>query len=111
MKSARGNAAQRRPNLSHRRPSGEIPASAVYGFPMLENQFNVLQSIEPGVSTSQVQGEERLIDPRSTRLSRQQAYQDSKLQSELMTRELCQMEELSTLCGKSSSVPWGSHGR
>ena len=73
MKPTVGKIAQKRLNPSHRRPSGEIPASAVFGFPVSENQFNVLQSTEPVVSTNQVQGEERLIDPRSTRLSRQQA--------------------------------------
>ena len=73
MKSTSGNAAQRRPNPSTRRPSEEVPASAVFDFPVSENQFRLLQSIEPTMSTSRVQREERLIDPRSTRLSRLQA--------------------------------------
>ena len=91
MKPAVGKVAQRRPQPSHRRPSGEIRTSAVYGFLVSKNQFKVLQSSESAVSQSQVQREDRLVDPRSTRLSRLQA------QSELMARKLFQVEEVSTL--------------
>ena len=45
----------------------------MYGFPVSKNQFRVLQSSESAVSQSSVQIEDRLIDPRSTRLSRLQA--------------------------------------
>ena len=86
MKPTDGNATQRRPNPSTQRPSEEVPTSAVF-----ENQFNVLQLAKSAVSQSQVQREDRLIDPGSTRL------RDYKLQEELKTKKLCQMKEFSTL--------------
>ena len=55
----------------------------MYGFPVLENQFNALQSTEPVVSQSQVQREDGLIDPRSTRLSRLQAAKRAEDQETL----------------------------
>ena len=73
MKLVSRNSAQRKPQPSHRRPSEEIPASAVFEFPILVNQFNVLQALEPAMSTSQEQIQDRLIDPRRTRLTRLQA--------------------------------------
>ena len=73
MESTSSSAAQRRPNPSNRRPSEGNPASAVFGFPVSENQFRLLQNSKTAESTSQVQREEGLMDPRSTRLSRLQA--------------------------------------
>ena len=73
MKSTNWKAAQRRSNPFTRHPSEENPASAVFGFLVSENQFNVLHHSEFAVPQSQVQREEGLIDPRSTRLSRLQA--------------------------------------
>ena len=72
MKPTDGNATERRPNPSTRHPSEEVPSSAMFGFPVSENQFNVLQSSEPAVSLSREQRGDRLIDPRNTRLSRLQ---------------------------------------
>ena len=86
MKPVSGNSAQRRPQSSHRRPSGEIPASAVFGFPVSENQFNILQYTEPAVSQSRVQREDGLIDPRTTRLSRLQAARRADDQETLAIR-------------------------
>ena len=55
------------PQSVNHRPSGGNPASEMFGFPVSANQYTVLQ---PAVSQSQVQNEEGLVDPRSTRLSR-----------------------------------------
>ena len=61
---------RKEPQASNRRPRSErIPAS-VFGFPVAANQYSVLQSAEfqsPG------QGEEGLVDPRTTRHLRQAA--------------------------------------
>ena len=86
MKSISGNAAQRRPNPPTRRPSEEIPTSAVFGFLVSESQFRVLQSTEPAVSTNRVQRKERLIDLRSTRLSRLQSANRTDDQETLLNR-------------------------
>ena len=45
----------------------------MFGFPVSVNQFNVLQASEPAVSTSREQIQDRLVDPRRTRLARLQA--------------------------------------
>ena len=73
MESTNDTAAQRRPQTPNRRPNEGNPASAVFGFPVSEKQFRLLQNSKTAESTSQVQREEGLIDPRSTRLSRLQA--------------------------------------
>ena len=54
-------------------PKTEIPSVAVFGFPVLVNQFQVLQDSRSAESTSQSQREDRLVDPRKTRLVRLQA--------------------------------------
>ena len=56
--------AQQRPQSFNHRPSGGNPASEMFGFPVAANQFTVLQFAE---FQSQVQREEGLVDPRSTR--------------------------------------------
>ena len=61
----------------------EIPSSSVFGFPVLKNQFQFLEESGPTVSQSQVQREERLIDPKSTRLSRLQAERRTEGQETL----------------------------
>ena len=73
MKPASENAAPRRPNQSTRCPQIEIPSSSVFGFLVSENQFQFLQESAFAVSQSLVQIEDKLIDPRSTRLSRLRA--------------------------------------
>ena len=49
------------------RPSGGNLPSEVFGFPVAVNQFNALQTIKPAESQSQLQREEGLVDPRTTR--------------------------------------------
>ena len=73
MKPTKETTAQRRPNPSTRRPKEEIPSNAMFGFLVSTNQFNVLQDSESAMSTNQVQGEDSLVNPRSTRLQRLQA--------------------------------------
>ena len=73
MKLAVGNATPRRLNQPSQYPRIEIPLRSVFGFPVSENQFQFLQESTIAVSQSSVQIEDRLIDPRSTRLSRLQA--------------------------------------
>ena len=73
MKPANENVAPRRPQQPTQRPQTEIPSSSVFGFPMSENKFQFLQESTSAVSQSSIQIEDKLIDPRSTRLSRSQA--------------------------------------
>ena len=73
MKLAVGNKAPKGPNQPTQRPKTEIPSSSVYGFPVSDNQFQLLQDSQPSMSTNQSQSQDRLIDPRRTRLARQQA--------------------------------------
>ena len=55
-----------------------------FGFLVSTNQFNVLQESEPATSTSQVQGEDSLVNPRTTRLQRLQATRRAKDQGYLL---------------------------
>ena len=73
MKLVNSNAASGRPNQPTRCPQTEIPSNSVYGFPVSSNQFQLLQDSQPVVSTSQSQTQDRLIDPRTTRLARLRA--------------------------------------
>ena len=73
MKPVVQNEAPKGPNQPTRRPQIEIPSSFVFGFPVSVNPFQFLQESTSAVSHSSVQIEGKLIDPRSTRLSRQQA--------------------------------------
>ena len=72
MEPTNDSVAQQSPYSFNHHHSGGNSASAVLGFLVSNNQFNVLQ---PAVSQSQIQNEDGLIDPRSTRLSRLQAAQ------------------------------------
>ena len=83
IKTTSGNVAPRRPNSPTRRPRAEIPSNSVFGFSVSENQFQSLQRSEPAESQSKVQGEDRLIDPRSTRFSRLQATRRTEDQETL----------------------------
>ena len=58
---------QQRPHSVNQRPSGGTLASEVFGFPIAENQFNALQILQPAKSQRQLQREEGLVDPRTTR--------------------------------------------
>ena len=73
MKPAVKNEAPREPQQPTQLPKTEIPSSSVYGFPVSSNQFQLLQESQPAVSTSPSQIQDRLIDPRKTRLARLQA--------------------------------------
>ena len=55
------------------------------GFPISLNQFNVLQDSEYAMSQSQVQEEDRLIDPKSTRQQRFQASRRAEEQGILLS--------------------------
>ena len=73
MKPVNEIATPRGPQQSSKSSKSEIPSRTVFEFSISSNQFNVLQKTESAVSTSQGQSEDRLIDPRRTRLARQQA--------------------------------------
>ena len=74
MKPAVQSEAPKRPKKPTQLPSSEIPYSSVFGFPVAENQFQLLQeSRSAAVSQRAEQSEDRSNDLRSTRLSRQQA--------------------------------------
>ena len=77
--------AQRRPNQPSQLPRTEIPSSSVYGFPVLVNPFQSLQELQLAVSTNQSQIQDRLIDPRKTRLARLQAARRDAEQETLET--------------------------
>ena len=73
MKPVSKNEAPKRPQQPTQLPITEIPSSSAFGFPVSVNQFQTLQDSEPAVSTNQGQSEDRLINPRTTRLARQRA--------------------------------------
>ena len=72
MKPAVGSDAQRRPQQPTKRPNTEIPSRSVYRFPVSVNSFQLLQDSQSVVSTSSSQIQDRLIDPRTTRLAKLQ---------------------------------------
>ena len=73
MKPANESDAPRRPQQPSQFPRTEIPSSSVFGFPVSSNQFQILQDSKPAVSTGPSQIQDRLADPRTTRLARLQA--------------------------------------
>ena len=75
--------AQRRPNQPTQLPKTEIPSRAVFGFPVSVNQFQFLEDSKSAESTYQSQSEDRLVDPRKTRLVRLQAATGSTEQRTL----------------------------
>ena len=52
------------------RPSGESSVQTVFGFPVDQNQFNVLQSNQSAECQRSTEREEGLVDPRTTRRQR-----------------------------------------
>ena len=85
MKPISETIAQKRPNPSTQRPKSEIPSNAMLGFPVSTNKFNVLQESESAVSTNQVQDEDSLVNPGSTRLQKLQATRRAEEQETLLT--------------------------
>ena len=73
MKPVVRNEAPREPQQPTQIPKIEISSSSMFGFPVSINPFQSLEDLEPAVSTSQRQIQNRLVDPRKTRLERQQA--------------------------------------
>ena len=67
MKSKSDSVTPKGPQSSRRRISGRINVSEVYGFPIVENQFAVLQSDQSTKSQLSTQREGGLVDPRTTR--------------------------------------------
>ena len=55
------------PHTASRHVSGGNAVNTVFGFPVEENQFQVLHSDQPAESQRQEQREEGLVDPRTTR--------------------------------------------
>ena len=62
--------AQRSPQSPNRSCSGESSINTIFGFPVDQNQFKVLQSNQPVESQRSTKREEGLVDPRTTRLQR-----------------------------------------
>ena len=83
MKPAVQSEAPRRCKQPTQLPSSGIPSSSVFGFPVAANQFQLLQDSKSAVSQRSEQSENRSIDPRSTRLSRQQAARGTDEQGTL----------------------------
>ena len=67
MKSKSDSVTPKGSQSSRRRISGGINVSEVYGFPIVENQFAVLQSDQSTESQLSTQREVGLVDPRTTR--------------------------------------------
>ena len=66
-------------------PRVQIPSNEVCGFPISVNQYQILQDSKSAESTSSRQLQDRLIDPRTTRLARQRAARDISEQGILET--------------------------
>ena len=73
MQSTSNSDAPKGPPQPSQLPKTEIPSSSVFGFPVSSNQFQILQDSRSTESTSSRQVQDRLIDPRTTRLARLQA--------------------------------------
>ena len=83
MKPAVQNEAPRRPNQPIQLPTSQIPSRSVFDFPVSVNPFQSLQELPPAMSTNPSEIQNRLIDPRKTRLARQQAARGSTRQGTL----------------------------
>ena len=71
------------PHTASRHVSGGNAVNTVFGFPVEENQFQVLHSDQPAESQRQEQREEGLVDPKTTRRLRWAARgtEDSRAKS------------------------------
>ena len=58
---------QNSPYTVNRRLSGNTSVREVFGFPVSPNQFSTLQSSQPAKTQCQLQREEGLVDPKTTR--------------------------------------------
>ena len=87
MKPTTTTALQGRPSSSNRHPNDEIPSSVppVVGFPVSENQFQILSKSIFADSQSQVQEEANLVNPTSTSLQRLHATRGTKYQRILLS--------------------------
>ena len=65
--------AQQSPQSMNRRFSGDTSVSEVFGFPIAANQFSTLPSIQSVEIQCQLQREEGLVDPKTTRHLREAA--------------------------------------
>ena len=70
MDSTRDSMTQKGSHSASRRPSGESSVQNVFGFPVNQNQFKVLQSNQSATCQRSTEREEGLVDPRTTRLLR-----------------------------------------
>ena len=57
-------------------PRTQISSRTVYGFPVSSNQYQLLEDSRSAESTSSKQVQDRLVDPRTTRLARQRAARE-----------------------------------
>ena len=89
MKPAVPSKAPKRPRQPTQVPSSEISSSSVFGFPVSENQFQLLQDSRSAESRRTEQVEERSKDLRSTRLSRQSAARETEEQGTSAAEGIC----------------------
>ena len=61
---------QKGSHSTSRRPSGESSVQTVFGFPVDQNQFTVLQTDQSAECQRSTERDEGLVDPRTTRLLR-----------------------------------------
>ena len=67
MDSINDSMAQQSPQTVNRRFRGDTSVREVFGFPIAANQFNTLQSSQSAETQCQLQREEGLVDPKTTR--------------------------------------------
>ena len=77
MKPTSGYAVPVGPQSTRRRPSSELQCNSVFGFPVAENQYSIFNAQSAVESSGQVQGEDTLDNPRTTRLRRFQAAREA----------------------------------
>ena len=70
MDSTSDSVTQKGPHSTSRRLSDGSSVQTIFGFPVNQNQFNVLQSNQSAESQKSTQREEGLVDPRTTQLQR-----------------------------------------
>ena len=90
---------QKSPQSSSRQCSGGSSVQIVFGFPVDQNQFNVLQNNQTAESQKSTEREEGLVDPRTTRLQRLAAQRTEDTRDQAVEELTTTVPTLSTAQG------------
>ena len=90
---------QKSPQSSSRQCSGGSSVRTVFGFPVDQNQFNVMQNNQTAESQRSTEREEGLVDPRTTRLQRLAAQRTEDTRDQAVEELTTTVPTLSTAQG------------